>query len=402
MAVALVGGAVSLAVRRVRGGRLVRPWLGYLLDSFVLVLLMLAFLYVVHLTGWSVGTEPVRLATFAMLGVAPAVFLVGLLKARLGNAAVATLVQELATNPGPAELERAVARALRDPSAELLYWVPEFQSYADRDGRQASTDRGPGRAATRIGRDGHPVALLVHDASLSDEPELMSAVATATGMSIENARLQVELRARLEELRGSRLRVIEAQERERRRLERDLHDGAQQRLVALSLTLGELAQQVSADAGLVDRVAQARREVSESLSELRDLAHGIHPAAVTDHGLGVALESLATRSPLLVRIAGAAPETLPEPVAVTAYYLVSESLANAAKHARATSVVISLAQADGALVVTVADDGVGGATTAGTGLRGLADRVEALGGRLQVWSPAGGGTQVRADIPCAS
>jgi signal transduction histidine kinase len=402
LSVALIIGALSLVRQRLREGRPLRPWLGYLIDSFVLVLLMLAFLYLVPVTGWTVGAEPVRLATFALLGLAPVVFLIGLLTERLGRDSVTTLMHELEASPAPAELELAVARALRDPSAEIVYWVPEFETYVRRDGKEASADPVPGRASTPIVRDGRPVGLISHDIGLNDEPQLLSSVAMAIGMAIENARLQAELRARLEELRGSRIRILEAEETERRRLERDLHDGAQQRLIALSLALGELGERVAGNPELEQRVAAMRREVSESLSELRDIAHGIHPAAIIDHGLGVAIESLATRSPLPVEVAGSPPPDVSRQAKVTAYYLVSESLANVAKHSRATSVVITLGGDGTNLVIEVADDGVGGAETkAGFGLRGLADRVEALGGNLRVWSPIGGGTRVRAEIPCA-
>jgi signal transduction histidine kinase len=211
----------------------------------------------------------------------------------------------------------------------------------------------------------------------------------------------VELRARLEELRGSRIRILQAEQNERRRLERDLHDGAQQRLVALSLELGKLGFQLAEDPELRARVDAAGSEVAATLTELRDLAHGLHPAAVSDHGLAVALESLATHATVPVQVIGAPVVRLPEPVELAAFYLVCEGLANVAKHARASSAVVELTREPTNLVIEITDDGRGGATTEhGAGLRGLADRVEALGGRLQVWSPLGQGTRVRAEIPC--
>jgi signal transduction histidine kinase len=243
--------------------------------------------------------------------------------------------------------------------------------------------------------------MLVHDSALEDEPRLLASVVSAIGMTIENAQLQVELRARLEELRGSRARILHAEQSERRRLERDLHDGAQQRLIALTLELGELGDRLDGDSEIRTRVDSARQEVTASLAELRDLARGIHPAAVTDHGLAVALESVATRATVPVEVIGATQDRMPEPVELAAFFIVCEALANVARHAEATAAVVELERNPGALIVEVRDDGIGGASVdIGSGLRGLADRVEALGGRLQVWSPEGRGTRLRAEIPC--
>jgi signal transduction histidine kinase len=167
------------------------------------------------------------------------------------------------------------------------------------------------------------------------------------------------------------------------------------------MALGELEDRLDGDAELRDRIEAAREEVTASLAELRDLAHGIHPAAVTDHGLAVALETLATRAPIPVQVVGAPGERLPEQVELAAFFIVSEALANVAKHAQASSAVVELQKTPELLVVEVSDDGIGGVTAdAGAGLRGLADRVEALGGRLRVWSPVSEGTRVRAELPC--
>jgi signal transduction histidine kinase len=362
---------------------------------------MLAWLYIVQVLGWEQWLPITRWTTFAVIGVTPVLFLIALLQARLGRASVADLLVELGVNPGPAELQEAVARALRDPSATLAYWLPEFDSYADVDGRQLKVEDEPARATTPISREGVPVALVLHDAALLDEPRLLASVAAATGMTIQNAQLQVELRARLQELRGSRVRILQAEQDERRRLERDLHDGAQQRLVALSMDLGELEERLDGSTELRKRIEEARQEVTASLAELRNLAHGIHPAAVSDHGLAVAIESLTTRATIPVQVIGAPGERLPQHVELAAFFIVSEALTNVAKHARASSAVVEFDKTVEFLIVEVRDDGVGGASAdAGTGLRGLADRVEALGGRLMVWSPTGRGTRVRAEIPC--
>jgi signal transduction histidine kinase len=259
----------------------------------------------------------------------------------------------------------------------------------------------PGRAATPIISDGVPVGLILHDGALDEEQKLLASVTAAIGMTIQNAQLQVELKARLEEIRGSRVRILQAEQSERRRLERDLHDGAQQRLIALSLELGELGARLNGDAELRTRIDAARQEVTASLAELRDLANGIHPAAVSDHGLAVALESVATRATVPVQVIGAIQDRLPEPVELAAFFIVCEGLANVTRHAGASSAVVELERNPGALIVEVKDDGIGGASAdGGSGLRGLADRVEALGGHLQVWSPQGRGTRLRAEIPC--
>jgi signal transduction histidine kinase len=260
-----------------------------------------------------------------------------------------------------------------------------------------------GRATTLIERDGARVAALLHDPALDDEPELLDAVTAAAGIALENGRLHAELRARLEELRGSRARIVDVSQKERQRLERNLHDGAQQRLIALSLELSLLEEQLGDDRDARMRLAQARGEIATSLEELRAVARGIHPAVVSAHGLEIALEQIAARAPVPVRLEVAVEGRLPEHLEVAAFYLVSETLANIGKHACAMSASVEVARRNDQVVVEVVDDGLGGADTElGSGLRGLADRVEALEGRLRIWSPRGGGTRVRAEIPCVS
>jgi signal transduction histidine kinase len=377
---------------------------GLLVDSFALGLLMIAALFLSIVFVGSPAEEPaietVRRAAFFVVGLAPIVFLIGLLRARL---AVGPAIVSLGAEAARGNVVDALRTALRDPSLEVAYWVPEYKTYADLDGRALELPQSADRATTLIDReDGTHVAALVHDISLRDEPELLDAVVAAAGFALENDRLHAELRARLEELKGSRARIVEATQAERQRLERDLHDGAQQRLVALSLELGLLEERFDDDPEAKIALDQTRREVAESLRELRELARGIHPAVVTGHGLAVALKTLAARAPLPVRLRVDLHGRLPERQEVAAYYVVSESLTNVAKYARATSAAVEVRHADGRLLVEIVDDGVGGADTRrGSGLRGLADRVEALGGRLRVWSPAGGGTRVEAEIPCA-
>lgn len=399
-ALSLAGIAV-LALRRRKAGRPLRRSLDLLVDSFALGLVMLAVLFLSIVLGGP-GIETIRRATFGVIGIAPVVFLTGLLRERLARSAVGDLLLELQARPEPADLRDALARAVRDPSLTVAYWLPQYRSWADLDGRAiALPERGSARGVTVIDDGGAPVAALLHDPALMDEPELLASVGAAVGFALENGRLQAELRARLEEVRGSRARIVAVTQEERQRLERNLHDGAQQRLIALSLELGRLADETGADAETRSRLEEARLEIGASLEELRDVARGLHPAVVSGHGLAVALEQLAAGAPAPARLSVDVEGRLDESLEVAAYYVVSESLANAGKHAEATSLEIRVAAQDGQLVVEVADDGIGGADTErGSGLRSLADRIEALGGRLRVWSPREGGTRVRAEIPC--
>ena len=341
-------------------------------------------------------------AFFVTFTAVPIAMIVQMVRARLAHAAVGDLLVRLQQDPAPERLEGALARVLRDPTLTIAFWLPEYESYAALDGRPMEvTAEAPGRAATPIDREGRRIAVLLHDDALLSDPGLLDAVAAAAAFSLDNARLQAELRARLEELRNSRSRIIEAAQDERRRLERNLHDGAQQRLVALSLELAMLEAQFAADDGARQQIGLLRNELASSLEELRELARGLHPAVLSDHGLEVALEGLVARTPLPVALRLQLDDRLPTTHEVAAFYLVSESLTNVAKYAEASSVSVDIGRANGCLVVEVTDDGCGGATTDhGSGLRGLADRVEALDGRLRVWSPEGGGTRVRAEIPC--
>ncbi len=404
--VALVAFVILLVRRRTSGRRLGRS-LALVVDSFALVLVMLAFLFFAGAFGLVEGGntfENIRRATFVALGLAPLVFLFALLYARLRQASVGDLLLELRSDPAPARLRPALARALHDPSVEVAYWLPDFESYADLDGRPVVLPVDDvSRAVTTIEHDGAPVAALLHDPVLLDEPELLDAVAATAAIALENARLQSELRARVDELAESRARVVHAEQGERQRLERNLHDGAQQRLVALSLDLSRLEQELETDPDARVRVVGAREQIAVSLAELRDLARGLHPAVVSAHGLAVALEELTAHAALPVDLSVEVDERLPEPVEVAAYYVVSESLTNVGKHAHASMAMVRVTRDADVLVVEIVDDGVGGADTErGSGLRGLADRVEALGGRLRVWTPSGGGTRVRAEVPCAS
>jgi signal transduction histidine kinase len=402
VSVACLTGVGVLAVRRWRSGRPLRRSFALLVDAFALALVVIAFLFLSIAFGgpW---VAQIRWAAFFTLAFAPVVFLTGLLHARLARSALGDLVIELRAGLAPSDLRDALARALRDPSLDLAYWLSEYATYADVDGRPVDIDElGQGRSITLIDRKRARVAALVHDPSLRDEPELLGAVTAAAGIAIENGRLQAELRARLEELRGSRARLIDEGQKERQRLERNLHDGAQQRLIALSLQLSLLEERLEADRDARSELHRARQEISLSLDELRDVARGIHPAVLSGHGLQIALESITARAPIPVRLTVRLEDRVEERLEVVAYYVVSESLSNIAKHADASRATVDVGRDNGQMIVEIVDDGIGGADTErGSGLRGLADRVEATGGRLRVWTPSGGGTRVKAELPCA-
>jgi signal transduction histidine kinase len=254
-----------------------------------------------------------------------------------------------------------------------------------------------------IGPDDAPVAALVHDPVLLERRALLAATAAAARLALENERLQAELRAQLAELCVSRARIVSAGDEERRRLERDLHDGAQQRLLSLGLALQLARAKLGPDAnGAAELLTEADVELRAALDELRELARGIHPAVLTEHGLAAALHVLAERSPVPVAIGELPEHRLPPPTEAAAYFLVSEALTNVAKYAHASRVRVRVAHDHERVLVDVDDDGVGGADPArGSGLRGLADRVHALDGELELESEPGGGTHLRAEIPCA-
>jgi signal transduction histidine kinase len=262
---------------------------------------------------------------------------------------------------------------------------------------------GSERAVTMVEREGEPLAAIVHDRSLLDEPALVRAASAAARLAIDNERLQAEVRAKLAEVQASRARIVEAGDAERRRVERNLHDGAQQRLVTLSLALGLLKEQLAQDGdpALAAQVDGLSTELRQALEELRELARGIHPAILTEEGLPAAVTSLADRAPVPVSVEEERVGRVPEAVEATAYFVVAEALTNIAKYALASRASVRLLRDGDRLQVEVTDDGVGGADIeAGSGLRGLEDRVAALGGRLSVESSPGAGTLVRAEIPC--
>ena len=336
----------------------------------------------------------------AAVGAFPVAFLVGLLRTRLHRTVISDLVLDLGSVHSPGGLRDALARALGDPSLELLYWLPDAGHYVDAGGHPARPAAGDGRTTSVIEHAGERLGALSCDSSLLEDPELLESVSAAARLAMENSRLQAELRAQLLIVRDSRARIVSAADSERRRIERNLHDGAQQRLLAIRLAL-RLAGRSEQRDELERQLAAIDVEVADTLDELRALARGLHPPILTEEGLSAAVETLARRAAVPVRVTAMPAERLPETLESAAYYVAAEGLANAVKHAKASQVTIAVERDDGRVVVEVADDGRGGATLEGSGLRGLRDRVEALDGIFTIASPGGAGTSVRAELPCA-
>jgi signal transduction histidine kinase len=395
--------AVMLARRWRRASAPARRVLAPVLwTSVVAVLLFAVGSLVEALHGTAEAPRAVWWASVAGVAAIPAAFLAGLMRMRMHRSVVADLVVELGRAPSTGRTQEALARALGDPTLEIAFWVPDARRYVDAGGRPVAVEPPEHRATTVLRQDGEPLAALSYDASLQEDPKLIEAVFTAARLSLENARLQAELRAQLREVRASRARIVAADDSARRRFERDLHDGAQHRLVSLLLNmqLGRRGRDVGAAGPLLDEV---ERGLGEALDELRALASGLLPPALAEYGLDAAVSELAGRVPLRVDVAEMPSRRLPEPIEVAAYFVVAEALTNAAKHARATTARVSVSNGHGLVRVEVGDDGVGGASEhGGSGLRGLADRVEALDGLLSVSSPPGAGTRVRAEVPCGS
>jgi signal transduction histidine kinase len=331
----------------------------------------------------------------------PLSFIFGLFRTRFGRAVERLVVELAAARPGT--VRDALAHALADPTLELAYCVGNDE-FVDIEGRPAPLlSSGSGREATFVAGEHGTVAAIVHDESLAGDP-LLEPVSAAAALALENERLQAELRARLEDLRASRARLVQAADEARQRLERNLHDGAQQRLVSLALTL-RLAQGklVGDPAGAKQLIAAAADEAASANKELRELARGLHPAILSERGLAAALEALAARAPCPVELDVRISERLPHAVEIAAYYVVAETLANVAKYAHATAARVRVERHEDSAAIEIADDGIGGADiSAGSGLRGLRDRVEALDGRLTVDSPRGQGTRIVAEIPLRS
>jgi signal transduction histidine kinase len=324
--------------------------------------------------------------------------LVGLVVAPWQAAAVADLVVELG-EARSGTLRGALARALGDPSLEIGYWLPDRDAYVDAEGRALPRpEPGSGRSMTVLEREGQPVAVLIHDPAVLEDPGLLEAVTSAAQLAAANAQLQAEVQARVEELAVSRRRILQARDEERQRLERRLHDGAEARLRELAVTLRR-GRSSAAGEQTREQLARSQEQFTRTLEDLRRLARGLHPRVLSEQGLEAALAALARELPLPVKL-DVTTSQVPSPVAAVAYFVCAEALANVAKHAAAARATVAVIASDGRLRVEITDDGVGGADpVGGSGLRGLADRVETIGGTLRVESAAGRGTRLAAEIP---
>jgi signal transduction histidine kinase len=299
----------------------------------------------------------------------------------------------------PEDVGAAVSLALADASAEVVFRLPETGAYANRHGHLIELPD-DGRELLVIGRDDRELGVLLHTPGLP--PDLVRAVVDGAAVTVELARLRVELRLQLAEVESSRARIAQAGYAERRRIERDLHDGAQQRLVTLGIVLRRIQRSLPRDAIAIDPALDAAvDEVTAAIADLRTIAAGVRPPRL-DEGLAAALADLARGATVPVDVTATADRAPPE-VEAAAYFVACEALTNALKHASPTRVVVETARENGVLRLVVADDGVGGAeTSGGTGLPGMADRVAAQGGTLAIESPPGAGTRIAVQLPCAS
>ncbi|MDL2334914.1 MAG: sensor histidine kinase [Chloroflexota bacterium] len=334
---------------------------------------------------------------------APVGFLIGALLLRTARTAVVDLVSGFSDQPVRRNLQASLIKVLRDPALVVIY--PDNEGWTDADGRPFTYPHpGDERVATPIESDGRTVAIILHDASLEEDPGLVGAVAAAARLAIDNERLSSALEAQLAEVRDSRVRIVEGADAERRRIERDLHDGAQQRLVAIAISLRMLGDSLGPKASpeVAHEIDAASTELHAAIEELRELARGLDPPLLREAGLGVAIEALAERMHIPVKLDLRLDERLERTVETTCYFVVAEALANVAKHADAKTVSVKLWRTSDMLFVKVQDDGRGGADPAGgSGLRGLTDRVAAIGGQLAISEAGDGGTLLEAQIPCA-
>ncbi len=405
-ALVLLGALAVVLVRRwAEATRSERQALGPVLISGGAVMALLGIWYAALLA--EVDQDVVQAledSRYVVMCTVPFAFLAGLLRSRVAGASAVSEVVARLGDPSVRSgggIGHALAEALDGTSLELVYHCADGR-YVDEAGRRVTLPpEGSDRAFAPLETGDEPNVMLTYDPAREDERELVHAVVAAATLSLENERLAADLRAKVEEVSASRARIVESGDAARRRLERDLHDGAQQRLVSLALNLRMLGSRIDGDQEAGRQLDAARRELDQALEELRELARGLHPSMLSERGLTAALEGLAQRAPLPVELEAMPGERLPDRVESASYFVVAEALTNIAKYARATKASVHVSRANGELLVEVSDDGVGGADPAGgSGLRGLLDRVSALGGTFEVDSRPGDGTTVRAAIPC--
>ena len=356
----------------------------------------------IYLGPWTLGPlTGLALCALALASGILAIAALGGLRSLLGLLA-RTLLAPAEQAPGP--VREMLAESLGDRTLSVAYWLPDRKLFVDESGHVVRMpEPGSGRSWTAVERDGRRVAAIIHDAELATGPELVNAAAAGAALAIDNERLKANLRARVEELRVSRIRIVEAQDHARRRIERDLHDGAQQQLVSLSLDLRLLKSKLNGNEAAAETVDAISNKLATALAELRELARGIHPVILTERGLVPAVAALAQRAPVPVEANISIHQRLTPAIESAAYFVVAEALTNVAKYAQAENVVVDLSRVGDEIVVVTEDDGVGGADIeTGTGLRGLIDRLSALDGTLELETPEGGGTRLIARIPCTA
>ncbi len=313
----------------------------------------------------------------------------------------AFLEQVRAGTAAPEDVEPLLRDVLDDERLELRFLLPEGGGYVNVRGGPAVDTPGDDRRRTPIERGGMELAVVLHGPAVADRRDLLRRVVEAAGLAIEIARLRTELRRQLDEVAASRARIVAAGDAERRRIERNLHDGAQQRLVSIGLALRHAQHELGPEAAARETLEGALAEIGDAIGELRELAGGLRPPQL-DAGLAPALHELAGRAAMPVTV-DATVERFPDGVETAAYFIACEALTNATKHAHASRVALSAQRRNGSLVICVADDGVGGAAPGdGTGLSGLRDRVGAHGGTLRIESERGAGTRLIAELPCES
>jgi signal transduction histidine kinase len=346
--------------------------------------------------------NPVAWAFNVIRILVPFAMLFGIVRQRAARTAVADAVAVAGEAPATLDLGQALADALRDPLLQVVEWSEDDAVFVAEDGTKlsAAAPAIPGRSTAVVQAGDRPLAAIIYDPVLDEDPAIIAAAVAVTRLAIQNQRLTRESARRLEETEASRARIVAAGDLERRRIERDLHDGIQQRLVALAISLSRARAVAPQGEAATAAFGQGAAEALAIVEAVRDFAHGIHPAVLTEAGLGAALRELADRSPVPVQLDLRLADGGSSPAQATAFFVVSEALANVTKHASASTIWVRARDDRDTLDVSIEDDGRGGATIGG-GLQGLMDRVSALGGTLTIVDRPGGGTAVTAILPLA-
>ena len=347
--------------------------------------------------------EPTMDALYVVAGAAllavPLAFLIAVLRRQLARTTLTALLPALHGTSSTRDIVTALRVALSDPELEVLPWSDDADSYVDANRCPVDPRPFTGRLVTSVASpEGRKLALVVTDLALHTDPQLVEAAAAAVSLTLQNALLVETVQRQLDELQQASTRIVKASDHERRRLEHDLHDGAQQHFLALGLMIGA-AEEMTSDPVTRGLLGQTRGQLEHALGELRRLAQGLHPGTLR-LGLATAINEECRRYPIPITV-DLPGSDLPETTEVTAYYAICEAVANAVKHAHASHIAVRGMATDDVLTIIVSDDGSGGALVgAGKGLTGIIDRVQALGGDAQITSPAAGGTRMTLRIPC--